>query len=322
VSDQLKASQRLIVIVLVVAALIIGVTIVISRATGSPPPGAASTPIANAAIPRVVAAHALPATELRHYAAVTSVRRGPVLVLGPASEMATMLKVATAMRAAVPRVTAVWGPHWARRVVVQVPSTQRELGLLTGDRGDLSRIAALTTAEVSATRGRPKPVGDRVTINPRVWPTLSRVGAAIVLTHELTHVASRADTGSQTPRWLAEGFADYVGFRGEGLPVTSAAAELARAVRAGHLPSRLPADVDFSSNARGLARSYELSWLACRDIARRYGQPALVRFYRTVGTSHRATAQAVAVALHRVLGLTPSQFTVQWRAYVRAQLAG
>jgi hypothetical protein len=317
VSKALEAKPRLVLIALLGAALAVVVVIVIARSTTSsaesstgPNAGTSAVPIEQPVVSSpVVSSH------------VERIRRGPVLVVGPASQRATMVKVAELMKAAIPRVTAVWGPHWARRVVVEVPSTQHEFRRLTGDSGDLNRIAALTSAEVSANRGRPKPVGDRVTINPRVWPTLRRVGAAIVLTHELTHVATRADTGSQTPRWLAEGFADYVGYRGEGLPVTSAAAELARAVRAGRLPSRLPRNADFDGGAPRLAQSYEVSWLACRDIATRYGQPALVRFYRMVGRSRQTSARAVRAGLHRVLGLTSSEFTAQWRAYVRARLA-
>ncbi len=261
------------------------------------------------------------ATDLWDYAPVQEVHVGPVLVLGPSVELAVMDEVAAQAKAAIPKVTSVWGRHWSQRVVLQVPSTQREMGLITGLTGDLSQIAAVTSAEVSAQPGQPKPVGDRVTINPRAWRDLGQIGAGVVLAHELTHVATRADTGAQTPKWLAEGFADYVGFLRTGLPVRSIAAELAQSVRAGRLPTRLPANADFEVTARRLSQAYEPSWLACRYIAKRYGQPALVRFYRSVGTSRLDTAQAVAVALHRVLGLTLSEFTARWRAFVIAKLA-
>lgn len=261
------------------------------------------------------------ATDLWDYAPVRVVRLRSVLVLGPQSQIGTMIEVADQVQASIPKVTAVWGPDWSRRVVVQVPSSQHEMALLVADPGDLNQIAAVTSAEVAPTAGRPKPVGDRVTVNPRNWSTLGPVGAAIVITHELTHVASREDTGSQTPKWLAEGFADYVGFRDSGVPVRSAAAELAKTVRAGRIPRRLPTNADFDGNARRLPQAYEVSWLACRYIAKRFGQPALVRFYRSVGTSRRTTASAVSHALHHVLGLTPGQFTSRWRAYVLAELA-
>lgn len=261
------------------------------------------------------------ATDLWDYAPVRVVRRPRVLVLGPPSERSVMIAVADRAEPAIRRVSAVWGRHWSRRVVIEVPSSQREMGLIAGDRGDLRHIAALTSAEVSAAHGRPEPVGDRITINPLAWPRLDPVGAAVVLTHELTHVATRADTGSQTPRWLAEGFADYVAFRPTHLPARSVAAELVPTVRAGRLPTALPANRDFNDSAARLPQAYELSWLACRYLASRYGQPALVRFYREVGRSRRDSPAAVSAALRRVFRLTPGGFTAGWRGYVRAQLA-
>jgi hypothetical protein len=261
------------------------------------------------------------ATDLWDYAPVHTIRRHGVLVLGPRSELATMVSVADEVKAAIPRVTAVWGRDWARRVVVLVPSTQHEMALVDADRDDLDQIAALTSSEVSSVNGRPAPVGDRVTVNPRNWPKLGSLGAAIVLTHELTHVATRADTGDQTPKWLSEGFADYVGFLNTGVPVTIAATELARQVQLGHLAKRLPTDRAFSGANASLSEAYEQGWLACREIADRYGQRKLVRFYIAVGTSNLTTSLAVAGALHRVLHLTLARFVAQWRAYVHLQLA-
>jgi hypothetical protein len=157
-------------------------------------------------------------------------------------------------------------------------------------------------------------------VNPSTWPALGPLGRLVVLTHELTHVASRADTGSQTPRWLQEGFADYVGFRDTGVAATVVAKELAAQVRAGQLPDRLPANRSFAGSSPGLAASYEQGWLACRLIAARVGQSGLVRFYRQVGTASTNTDQAVSDALRRVLHLSTPEFVAIWRSYITAQL--
>jgi hypothetical protein len=141
-----------------------------------------------------------------------------------------------------------------------------------------------------------------------------------VLTHELTHVASRADTGVQTPRWLQEGFADYVGFAGTGVATRVIAAELARDVRAGRLPRRLPGDRGFAGSSPRLAQAYQQGWLACRLIAARAGQSGLVRFYRSVGTSTASAGPAVDHALRQVMHMSTQQFTALWRGYVRQQL--
>jgi hypothetical protein len=260
------------------------------------------------------------ATDLWDYGPVDVVRRPDVLVLGPSTKLATMHQLADDLHATIPRVTAVWGPHWARRVVAEVPQTQRELGAVTGDTGDLSKLAALSSAEVSSTAGHPAPVGARISVNPSTWPALRPLGRLVVLTHELTHVASRADTGSQTPRWLQEGFADYVGFHGTGVAATVVAKELAAQVRAGQLPDRLPVNRSFAGSSPVLAASYEQGWLACRLIAARVGQSGLVRFYRQVGTAASSPDQAVSDALHSVLHLSTSQFVAIWRTYITAQL--
>jgi hypothetical protein len=260
------------------------------------------------------------ATDLWDYAPVHVIHRGRVLVLGPSGELPTMAVIAAQLRAAIPKVTAVWGRHWARRVVVRVPSTQHEMARIVGSQEKLGQIAALTTAEVSEVHGRPAPVGDRITINPANWPKFGSLGATIVLAHELTHVATRAATGVQTPKWLSEGFADYVGFRDTGVPTSLAAAELGARLRAGHASKRLPSNHDFRGGNKLLPQAYESAWLACRYLAEHYSQHKLVRFYRTVGRSTGSRSAAIADALHEVFGITPHRFSVTWRGFVADQL--
>ena len=261
------------------------------------------------------------ATDLWDYGPVHVIRRRSVLVLGPRSELGTMTEAADQMQAAIPTVTAVWGRHWSKRVVVLVPSTQHEMAAIDDDHEDLNQIAALTSSEVSQVNGKQAPVGDRVTLNPRNWPKLGSLGSMIVLTHELTHVASRAFTTEATPKWLSEGFADYVGFLKAGVPATIVAAELVTEIRAGKPITALPGDRAFRGANKALSVAYEEGWLACRDIATRYGQHRLVRFYRAVGASTLMPAAAVSNALHQVLHLSHRQFVLQWRVYVREQLA-
>ena len=250
------------------------------------------------------------------------VARAPgVLVLGHPSSTSLMQTVAQQASAAIPRVNAVWGRDWPRRVVVLVPSSQKELAQLVDDSGDLSQIAAVASAEVQDCPGPPDPVGGRVGINPANWNKLSTLGQRIVLTHELTHVATRSDTGSCTPTWLVEGFADYVGYLDSGVPVSVIAQELGHDVRAGRAPHALPPDSQFAGSSPRLAQAYEGGWMACRLIASRWGASTLVRFYRAVGTSALTPSDAVASAMTSLLHVTPSRFVALWRAYLRAQLS-
>jgi hypothetical protein len=268
-------------------------------------------------------------TDLRHehsavdiwdYAPVHVIRRPNVLVLGPQQKLATMSIIASQAQAAIPEVTAVWGKDWARKVVIIVPATQQDMAEITDDHQNLDHIAALTSSEFTTTGSGQAPVGDRVTINPTNWPTFGSLGASIVLTHELTHVATRAETGSQTPKWLSEGFADYVGFRNSGVPTSLVAAELSGRIHSGHPDRRLPTDRAFRGGAPLLPEAYESSWLACRYLAEHYGQGKLVKFYRAVGDSDAERHEAVTAALQQVFGLSLQEFVTAWRGYVTAQL--
>ncbi|GAT64942.1 lipoprotein [Planomonospora sphaerica] len=191
------------------------------------------------------------------------------------------------------RIAAIWGPV---RPVVLFPETDAQAAVLAGAAGVAATrgLAALATA-------------DRVVVLPGGYARLSEVGRDVVLTHELVHVATGATRGGRVPMWLSEGFADYVGYAGTGLDVRRVAAELAREVRAGVLPDRLPGPGDFAPGGARLPQVYEEAWLACRYVAARFGERALVRLYGSdVGTT---------------LGLTAAEFTAGWRDHLRKELA-
>ena len=284
-----------------------------------------TTPDPGAGRPSVRAAPTTPAatpSSIRDLGSVTVIRRHGVRVLGSPQQAATLRQVATLAEAAIPRVTAVWGPAWARRATIVVPADRHDAALLTGV-AHLGHFAAITTSELDAAAPRRPPHSNRVTINPSAWSRLRRVGREVVITHELTHVASSESTGRDTPKWLAEGLADYVGFLGRGLPPTAVARELARRIRTGNVPVRLPPNRAFRPASARLAVAYEQAWLACVAIADQFGQGRLVRFYRAVGRSRdRSDRQAVDHALHTVLGLDRDRFVARWRALMRAELAG
>ncbi|MFF5204763.1 hypothetical protein [Streptosporangium sp. NPDC000396] len=183
----------------------------------------------------------------------------------------------------------IWGPV---RAVILFPATDAEAAALAGA-GATGGLAAMATA-------------DRVIVLPGGYAKLSETGRDVVITHELTHVATGATRGGRVPMWLSEGFADYVGYRDTGIAVRVAAAELAEEVRAGILPARLPGPADFAPGAPRLAQAYEEAWLACRYIAERFGEKALVRLYGSdVGG---------------VLGLSRAELTEAWRDYLRREL--
>ncbi|WP_030186411.1 hypothetical protein [Streptomyces violaceorubidus] len=251
--------------------------------------------------------------------AVQVVRGTHSLVLGVGQSTGALRRFAGLADRAVPAVSDAWDGDWSRRVVVVVPrSVEGMAGLLGSPASSYRGIAAVTTGE---TGGREHAPADRIIVNPDAYGLLGGLGRQVVLTHETTHVATRADTTSATPLWLSEGYADWVGYRGSGRTAAEAAPELAAAVAEGRVPARLPTDEDFgfTAEAEELARAYEGGWLACRMIAEQWGEDRLDAFYRAVG-AHDERAGAVEAALHEVLGTTPEAFTARWREFLRTRL--
>ncbi|MFC3576413.1 hypothetical protein ACFOZ0_24640 [Streptomyces yaanensis] len=250
---------------------------------------------------------------------VKAVRGAHSLVLGVGQPHDVLRNYADLADRAVPAVTRAWGADWPGHVVVLVPrSLEGMAGLLGAPASGYRGIAAVTTGEVG---GAVKAPADRIIVNPEAYGVLGDLGKQVVLTHETTHVATRAHTTAATPLWLSEGYADWVGYRGSGRTPAQVAPELGRAVALGDVPAALPKDGDFAfaGDAGKLAQAYESGWMACRMIADRWGEARLNEFYRVVG-DHQKRAGAVEGALRKVLGTTPEKFTRQWQAYLKAQL--
>jgi hypothetical protein len=220
--------------------------------------------------------------------------------------------------AAVPRVTAVWGTGWSRHVVVVVPDSAAELTRMVPDVGDLSQISAVATAELVGPSTSYHPVGDRVIVNPANFSDLRSLGRRVVLTHELTHVASRAATGPQVPTWFVEGLAEYTAYQGVALSVGSAAAELRTDIRRGVLPKHLPVDTAFSGSRTDLPQSYEMSWLAVVLMAKTYGPAAMLQVYRDTGAD--VSPGALDRAIRQDLHTTLPAFTAAWRTTLKRRL--
>ncbi|GII59994.1 hypothetical protein Skr01_00790 [Sphaerisporangium krabiense] len=199
----------------------------------------------------------------------------------------------------------------AARVVARLAGPVRPLVLLPGTTAQAAALAAPASvrglAAVAAV--------DHVIVEPGAYARLSDAGRDVVLAHELTHLATGAATDARTPKWLMEGFADYVGYLDSGIPAPAAAAELAAEVRAGRRPIALPGPQAFAPESPRLAQAYEEAWLACRYVVARYGERALVALYREF------SGGGAPGALPRVLGVSAERFTAAWRAYVVAELS-
>jgi hypothetical protein len=209
---------------------------------------------------------------------------------------------------AVAAVSAVWGTGWRRSPVVVAVGGADDLAHLTG------RTTASVTGLVAVT------TTDRVYVDMHAYLALSAAGRQVLLSHEVTHLATGAASDPRVPQWLKEGFADYVGFLGSGIGAPIAAAGLLRAVRAGRVPATLPADAAFSAGALVAADAYAGAWLACGLLAADRGQQILVRVYRATSAGRASPAWNVDAALRAVTGRGTAAWTARWQAWL-ARLA-
>jgi hypothetical protein len=198
---------------------------------------------------------------------------------------------------------------WQGRLVIEVPSSEQELGrVLDAAPEEYDAIAAVTTT-TDGSRSATAPT--HIFVNPRVFSGLGPRGAQIVLSHEATHVATGAATSSM-PMWLLEGFADYVALAHVDLPASVTASQILARVRQQGPPNHLPGPAEFDPQNKALGASYEAAWLACRLLAQRYGEQKLIDFYRQADRDSGTDR-----AFRTVLGTDEPSFTRAWRDYLR-----
>ncbi|MBN3928320.1 hypothetical protein IQ279_01440 [Streptomyces verrucosisporus] len=249
---------------------------------------------------------------------MTVVRGERSLVLGVGRPEFDLRALADDADRAVPGADEAWPRRWPRRVLVQAPATlERMAGLLGGPPSSYRGIAAVTTGEAG---GRSTAPAERIVVNPEAYWLLGEEGRRIVMTHEVTHVATREHTTESTPLWLSEGFADWAAYREVDRSPARIAPLLDDAVRDGEVPRRLPTDEEFAfaGDADRLARSYESGWLLCRMVAQRWGEEKLVELYLAAGES----GGDIDPVVREVLGTGMDGLTERWREYVRRELGG
>lgn len=243
------------------------------------------------------------------------------IVVGNAPE-ARMQDYAMIAVLAVRQVSRVWGTDWNSRVVILTPSSEQEFARLLSRSSEngLDQVAAITQGVIKAGQ---RAQGDQVVVNPRTFTALLPIGRQEVITHELTHVATRSSTTSPVPIWLSEGMAEYVGYSGLNIPRQIVAADLLTLVREGKGPAALPGAAAFDPTQRDIGPSYSQAWLAVSRLVDLYGQAKAVLFYRSVASvpgptgGRQADPDATAMLdFPRIFGVSQAEFVAGWRAYL------
>jgi hypothetical protein len=208
---------------------------------------------------------------------------------------------------AVRDVDTLWKGTWSRRPVVIVPRTVADMAAVLG----MSEQNAEQAAAVSIRYGSDVPQGDRVVFNPDAWQQMGPEGRRIVMTHEVTHVATGATTDMSVPVWMSEGFADYVAYRAVDLLDAGVSEELHDLVSAGKGPRELPEDRDFDPGWGEVGTSYEEALLAVQMIAERYGNQRLLDLYVAMGDDQRSVDKDI----RAILGISKDELVKDWRRF-------
>jgi hypothetical protein len=206
------------------------------------------------------------------------------------------------------RVAAVRAGHWAGKVLITAVQDARLFtSYFAGNADRIDNFAAIAVpyyAAVPAWSSSPGYEATRVVLNPHEF-SADPQEFAHDLTHEFTHAAMGPVTIEQTPLWLVEGFAEYVAYRSEQVSNL-----FARRALDGYQTGTAPPGADFYRDGR----NYVLGWLACRMIAQKYGEAALIALYE----AYRNTRDA----LRQVLGVDEAAFDGDYVSYVDKARSG
>lgn len=204
------------------------------------------------------------------------------------------------------------------RVLVLAPGTADEADALLG-RSPGSGAAPVGATTEGPTGADGRATGDRVVLDPTAYARLTTAGREVVLTHELAHVAVRASVAGRTAMWLAEGYADHIGYARADVPAQRLLAPLLTEVRAGRGPTDLPGHVELDPGSGAIQVPYLAAWQAVELLADDHGEAALRRLVVAASaTGSEADAEAATDrALERVLGTTRAELTRAWQQRLR-----
>jgi hypothetical protein len=214
------------------------------------------------------------------------------------------------------QVDATWSSSWDHKVVILVPRDQSEAQRLVRTR-DLSDVAAVTSSVIEAGPAH-RVLGNRIITNTTIVEPYSTINLQILLTHEMTHVATRR-VGVGVPLYLVEGFADYTALRPLDLPLQVTRPSLAAAVEGGRFDGRLPSRSQLVGADAAVA--YDEGSSFCLWVARTFGEAKVQALYRSFGDlDGDPTRRDEDVRLRRVLGVSRATAEARWAAFVRGSL--
>lgn len=204
---------------------------------------------------------------------------------GPRTD-ALLTRVSADVGDSVRAVGTFWGTDWDRDIVVIATDSDAQFLAQAGldpsrQWGDIAAVSVADHVDLEHHRAD----GQRIVFAPGA-SAMSDASLRIVLTHELFHLAARADTAPDAPRWLTEGVADFVARPPGALPADAAA------------NTALPSDAELDTAGPQRAMGYDRAWWFARFVADTYRVDGLRRLYvEAAGPHHPDFATAVRRAL-------------------------
>jgi hypothetical protein len=246
---------------------------------------------------------------------VRTVRSARTLIVHhPGSEALAERLLGVADRAYA-QVGAAWTGRWERKAVILVPRDEDEAERLVGAR-DLSRVAAVASSSVESGAAE-RVLGNRIVVNSSNVDDYNDLNLQILITHELTHVATRA-LGDGVPLLLVEGFADWAALEPVGYPFRVTRRNLAERVQAGRFDGALPSDREFRGPDAAVA--YDEGSAFCLWVAETFGADRLQALYRAFAGSSPPSAAELDRGFRRVLSIPRRTAEARWAAWVRGQV--
>lgn len=239
---------------------------------------------------------------------VTVVRNDRVVAVLDAEDAERGRTLLTLAEAGLKQVAEVRPTGWDGKILLTAVQDKRIFDTYFAESHDrVAQVAAIAVPyynQVAEWASQPAYGTTRVVFNPTELSAQTEE-LAHDLTHEFTHAAMGPVTGPHTPRWVVEGFAEYVAYKGGQINPAGIKSALGDLV-----VSTFPTDQQFYDEAR----NYITGWLACRMIAEKYGQAKLVAFYEAF-----QRMSEVESASREVLGVGQAQLEQQWKDYVAKQ---
>ncbi|MEA2486094.1 MAG: hypothetical protein QOD46_1205, partial [Actinomycetota bacterium] len=236
-----------------------------------------------------------------HFLLLTHPCRAPI---GCAHLPSGMLDLA---EKALARVDKYWPLPWRHRIVIAAPSTAAELKRILQATFDVNKFVAFAYSSEDIEHGL-RFIGRRIILNWRTIANRTSDSVLTILSHELTHVATRNSAGPQIPNFVEEGIAEYVGYNA----AASSLSFLDSVVGAGGFDGKLPHDYQFTTGSgRDIYLSYQKGESAVRFFIDRWGMARFVRFYRRLGRQRVVIGTPMFHldrALHRTIGVGFTQF--------------